>query len=277
MMSPHERSFVSSMGPKEMSKHTLRVAFLHVAPLPGDLAHNRRLIERGITTAAGAGATWITTPELAICGYTFTDRIGTDWIVPQPDAWMMTICSLAARHRVALVLSYPERDRRMNTLHNSLFAIGPDGAIVGAPRKMNTLRVGSESWSTSGKHTTPVPVPPFDHVGLLICADAFSIGIAENLRTQGAQILVSAAAWAPGLHGPNGEWERCTQETGLPLFVCNRTGPDRTLDFTNAVSVVVKNGRRLVSLSSTRSTVFMIDWSLGTQDMATPTYQRVDL
>ena len=257
--------------------HMLRVALLHLAPLPGDLTHNRRLIETAITTAAGAGATWIITPELAVCGYTFSDRIGTDWIVPQPDAWMMNVCRLAARCRVALFVSYPERDRRLNILYNSLFVIGPDGAIVGTHRKINTLQVGSESWSTPGKQATPVPIVPFDRVGLLICADAFSIGIAESLRAQGARILVSSSAWAPGLHGPNGEWERCTRETGLPLFVCNRTGRDTTLNFTQAVTVAVKDGPRLLSVSSARSTVFVIDWNLDTQDLATPAYQRIEL
>ena len=90
-------------------------------------------------------------------------------------------------------------------------------------------------------------------------------------------MLVSSAAWAPGLHGPNGEWERCTKDTGLPLVVCNRTGPDRTLDFTRAESVVVKDGQRLLSLSSKRSTLFVLDWNLQTQNLATRQYRRIDL
>ena len=260
-----------------MSTHMLRVALLHLALLPGDLTHNRRLIETAITTAAGAGATWIIRPEHAVCGYTFADRIGTDWIVPQPDAWMMSVCRLAARCRIALFVSCPERDRRMNILYNSLFVIGPAGAIVGTRRKINRLQVGSESWSTPGKQATPVPIVPFDRVGLFICAYAFLIGIAESLRTQGARILVSSSAWAPGLHGPNDEWERCTRKTGLPLFVGNGTGRDTTLNFTQAVSVVVKDGRRLLSVPSTRSTVLVIDWNLDSQDLATPAYQRIEL
>jgi len=260
-----------------MSTHMLRVVLLHLAPLPSDLTHNQRLIETVITTAAGAAATSIITPELAVGGYTFADRIGTDWIVPPPDAGMMSVCRLAARYRVALFVLYPERDRQRNIRYNSLFVIGPDGATVGTHRKINTLQVGSESWSMPGTQATPVPIVPFVRVGLLICADAFSIGIAESLRAQGARILVSSSAWAQGLHGPNDEWERCTRKTGLPLFVCNRTGRDTTLNFTQAVSVVVKDGRRLLSLSSTRSTVFVIDWKLDTQDLATPAYQRIEL
>ena len=40
-------------------------------------------------------------------------------------------------------------------------------------------------------------------------------------------MLISSAAWAPGFHGPNGEWERCTEDTGLPWWCAiaqGRTG-----------------------------------------------------
>ncbi len=260
-----------------MSRTSLRIAFLHLAPLPGRIAHNRRLIEAAVSTAAEAGATWILTPELAVCGYTFADQIGVEWIEPQPDPWMTHMCRLAAQWRVTLFLSHPERDRQTKQLHNSLFVITPDGTITGAHRKINALRVGSEAWSTPGLEAIPVAAPPLERVGLLICADAYSPGIAENLRRQGAGLLVSAAAWAPGFHGPNGEWERCTKDTGLPLLVCNRTGPDITLDFTKAESVVAKNGRRLLSMSAARSTMFLIEWDLRLQDLAAPSYQRIDL
>lgn len=260
-----------------MATPTLRIAFLHLAPVLGDLAGNRRLIETAVAQAAQTGATWILTPELAVCGYSFSDRIGTDWIVPQPDEWMAHMGRLASRLRITLFLSQPERDRRTKQLHNSLFVIAPDGTLAGAHRKINALRTGSESWSTPGTEATAVAVAPLDRVGLLICADAYSPGIAESLRRQGARMLVSAAAWAPGFHGPNGEWERCTSDTGLPLFVCNRTGPDLTMDFTKSESVVAKDGVRRLSMSASRSTVFLVEWDLLRQDLAAPSYQRIEL
>ena len=260
-----------------MSAHTLRIALLHLAPIPGDITKNRRLVEKAVNAAARLGATWIITPELIVAGYTFADHIGTKWIVPQPDPWMTHMSRLAARLRVTLFLSCPEQDRTSHKLYNSLFAIAADGTIVGSHRKINTLRVGSEAWSTPGTQAVAIPVPPFTRVGMLICADAYTSEIAQNLQAQGAQLLVSAAAWAPGHHGPNGEWERCTSDTGLPLIVCNRTGPDRTLDFTKAETVVVKDGRRLLSLSSKRSTVFAIEWDLEKQTLATQEYRTVYL
>ncbi len=260
-----------------MLTRTLRIALLHLAPIPGDLARNRQLVEIAVNAAARLGAEWVITPELIVPGYTFADSIGTAWIVPQPDSWMTHMSRLAARLHIALFLSYPEQDRRSRKLYNSLFAIAADGTIAGTHRKIHTLRVGSESWSTAGTQAAAIPVHPFTHVGMLICADAYTSEIARHLQTQGTQLLVSSAAWAPGLHGPNGEWERCTSDTGLPLIVCNRTGPDRTLDFRQAESVVVKDGRRLLSLSSTRSAVFSIEWDLETRTLATKEYRTVYL
>ncbi len=219
----------------------------------------------------------IITTELCVCGYTFTERIGTDWIMPQPDRWMTRICQLTARMQVTIFLSHPERDPRSNTLHNTVFVITSDGAIGGSHRKINVLQTGSESWSTPAVQVAPIRIPPFGPVGILICADAFSPGIAKSLAGQGARILISSAAWAPGFHGPNGEWERCTQDTGLALLVCNRTGPDRTLDFTSAESVVAKDRKRLLTLSSDRSTVFTLDWNIGKQNLATSQYQSIPL
>ena len=262
---------------KPMARPTLRIAFLHLAPVPGDLVQNRRAIEAAVARAAQTGATWILTPELAVCGYTFADTLGTDWIEPQPDQWVSTLCRLAARLHVTLFLSHPERDRKTDSLHNSLFVITPERCVVGSHRKINTLRVGSEAWSSPGHRAEPITLAPVGRVGLLICADAYTPAIAENLKAHGAQILVSSAAWAPGLHGPNGEWERCTRDTGLPLLVCNRTGPDRTLNFSQAESVVVQDGQRLLSFRSMRSSIFIIDWDLATNRLASKRFQQIAL
>jgi len=260
-----------------MPPQTLRIALLHLAPIPGDLAQNRRLVETAVTAAARLGAAWIITPELIVTGYTFADRIGTEWILPQPDPWMAHMSRLAARLRITLFLSCPEQDRTSRKLYNSLFVITANGTIAGAHRKIHTLKVGSEAWSSPGTQAVAIPVPPFTRIGLLICADAFTSSIARNLQAQGAQLLVSSAAWAPGHHGPNGEWEQCTSDTGLPLIVCNRTGPDRTLDFSKAESVVAKDGRRLLSLSSARSAIFTIEWDIEARTLATQHYHQHDL
>jgi 5-aminopentanamidase len=247
----------------------MRTAFLHLAPVAADVEHNQRMIEAGIAIAANAGAQLVLTPELATTGYTFANVIGTDWILPQPDLWVRGICDLARRYQTAILLAHVERDEVRATLHNSLFAISADGDLLGRHRKINTLRVGSEAWSVPGTTATVVDLNPNLKAGLLICADACTTEIARQMKTSGAKLLLSAAAWAPGLHGPNGEWERLTHETGLPLFVCNRTGKDVALDFAGGESVIVWRGSRLLSMKSPQSAVFVVDWNMEQERLET--------
>ncbi len=255
----------------------MRIAFLHIAPLPGEVEHNQRLIEAGIIIAAEAGADLVLTPELATTGYGFSARIGTDWIATQPDAWVSGIFGLARRHGTAVLLGHVERDEVHGTLHNSLFAISATGELVGRHRKINTLCVGSEAWSIPGKDATVLDLLPNVKAGILICADACSIEIARQMKTSGAKILLSAAAWAPGLHGPNGEWEQITQELGLPLFVCNRTGQDTGLSFVKAESLIDYRGSRLLSMESAQSVVFVVGWNVEEERLETAQPSRFDI
>ncbi|MEP6886971.1 MAG: hypothetical protein ABI945_01470 [Nitrospirales bacterium] len=54
------------------------------------------------------------------------------------------------------------------------------------------------------------------------------------------------------------------RKTLTPALGGNCTGPDRTLDFTRAESVVVKDEQRVLALSSTHSTMVVIAWNLQT-------------
>jgi len=242
----------------------LRIGLLHCAPGLGALAENRALIERGIEGAARHGASWVLTPELAVCGYGFAAVTGTEWILPQPDAWMMDVAARARRLGISVFLGCPERDPDTGRLHNSLFAIDRDGRMAGRHRKLHVIP-GSESWSTPGQQLEPVVVDDI-RVGLLVCADAYPPGPARRLAELGAQVLVSAAAWAPGEHGPAGEWEARSQETGLPVIVCNRTGTEPVMDFEGAESVLVRGGQREVEFSAPASTLVIVDWTLGGTD-----------
>ena len=238
------------------------MALLHLAPEPGDVVANQRAVERGLIEAAEAGAQWVLTPELAISGYTFADQEGTAWISPQPDSWVKSLLSILAQSGQTLFLGLPERDPDTGALHNTLLVLGPDG-IIGRHRKVLTLKSGSEAWSSPGDGAVPVEVAPIGPIGLLVCADACEPMLARNLADQGAQMLLSAANWAPDRYGPAVEWERATRDTGLPLIVCNRTGSGRNLDFREAQSVVVVDGERIFEHVSPEPALVLLDWDLS--------------
>ena len=177
---------------------------------------------------------------------------------------MAEVQACARALAVTVFVGLPERDPTTDLLHNALLAIGPDGQLLGRHRKIRTLSVGSEAWSSPGSEVAPVSAPLLGPVGMLICADACDDTLATSLQEQGARLLVSAASWAPGDDGPSGEWEQCSAASGLPMIVCNRTGVGRTLDFSGSESVVVRNGERVLTLTSSTPAVFLLQWSRST-------------
>jgi predicted amidohydrolase len=232
------------------------VALLHLAPRPGDIAHNKRLVESAVRRAAAMGAAFVVSPELVVSGYGFRDAIGTDWIARDQPALLAWAGDLARQTSVSLLLGAPEADGR---LFNSLILFARDGSRRGHHRKVMALKVGSESWSTAGDRGTVVTVDGIGRVGLFVCADMYSKRLVDETAAQQIDLLVSSAAWAPGHHGPNGEWERASIETGRPVLVCNRTGMD-AMDFTEAQSVAAVGGTIASSHSSPDSAIVLLDW-----------------
>jgi predicted amidohydrolase len=141
---------------------------------------------------------------------------------------------------------------------NAAVLIDADGQVVGAHHKVLVLRGGTESWATPGCELKTIAWQG-SKVGLLICADAYNVSHAEELARQGANVLLGLAAWAPGAHGPSGEWETCSKNTGLCFYVCNRTGKDTQLSFEGSASIVAVNGTRKAEYSDVRPAILTMD------------------
>jgi len=232
------------------------LALLHLAPRPGEVEHNKRMVEDAVLRASAMGARLVVSPELAISGYGFRDLIGTDWIADQQAALFAWAAKLARRASAFLILGTPEADR---SLFNSMIVFDPDGDKIGRHRKVMTLKVGSESWSTAGDRATAITIDGIGRLGLFVCADMYSKQLVNETAVQDVDLLVSSAAWAPGHHGPNGEWERASLETARPVLVCNRTGED-SMDFRASQSVAAAGGRIASSHSSPQAAIVLVDW-----------------
>ena len=248
-------------------KKSLQIGLLHLAPTLGALEANRALIESGTRAAAGLGADWIVSGELVVPGYRFAPLLGTKWIGEQPDVWMRRLGELGAELGVVTFLSHPERDIASGRLFNSLFVIGREGRLLGRQRKLHPTPI-SEGWASGGAPSGPVLVDGLQ-VGLLVCADAYAAGPALRLRAAGAQLLVSSAAWWPGEWGPNGEWEARTNDTGIAMIVCNRTGRDGGSHMTDAESLIVDRGVKVLTLRAADSTVFVVECLIHKSHIAT--------
>lgn len=247
--------------------HIIKIALLHLLLQPGELEHNRRLIEQGVKLAASQQADWIITPELAVSGLQFPGKIGTGWITPQPDPWMLKFLQLVKSLQADVFLGCPEKGEN-GSLYNTVFYINRQGRLAGKQRKVTV----TDRWSSSGDMVAPITVDQVK-VGVLICSDSYPPQHAAALSAQKASLLLAPSSWGPGFHGPEGEWEQRSRETRLPLFVCNRTGEEETLNYWGAESLVIKDGNRLLSHQSEQSALLAFQWDLEAMDLISPGFK----
>ena len=253
----------STKNNSENKKPTIKLALLHLELKYADIDANYRLLKHAIRTAAKNDAKWIVTPELVLTGYRFDKKIGTDWIETGTDKWVQGLQDLTAELKINLFLSHLEKTPDDWKTYNTLFVINTHGKTLTRHHKINTIPI-SEAWSTPGKSAKTVKLDGYN-VGLLICADAWPEKHAKSLKQKGAELIISTANWAPGKYGPKDTWELRSKETSLPLIVANRTGIERSFDLTKAESVLVSNGKRLVTHTSESSSILLLDWEQATQ------------
>lgn len=244
-------------------KDSIHIALLHLSLSFADLDSNYQLIEQATRRAAAEGAQWVVTPELALTGYRFDLALGTDWISTGPDEYVQRAQALADELNISLFLSHLERSPVDKKAYNTLFVIDAHGEIIARHHKINTIPI-SEDWSSPGTSAKPVSIDGHP-VGLLICADAWPTDHAASLKQQGAEIIISSASWGPGIYGPGDTWEKRSRETGLPVFVANKTGRERGIDQSDAVSVLSFAGERLAEHQSKESSLLLISWNTHTQ------------
>ena len=156
------------------------------------------MVEGAVLRASARGASFIVSPELVVSGYGFRDAIGTDWIARDQAGLFDWAGRLACRASAFLLLGTPEAQPD-GKLFNSMILFSPEGTRLGHHRKINVLKQGSESWSTPGDRATVLTVDGIGRVGIFVCADMYSRRLVEETAAQDVDLLVSSAAWAPGL------------------------------------------------------------------------------
>jgi len=199
----------------------------------------------------------ILTPESAVSGYEFYKILGKDWIKADYPKIIEKLSQLALENKVAMILGSPVYEEKSEKYYNAAIFIDEQGQVIGEYHKIMALH-GSEAWSDPGAEIKPVEWRDYK-IGLLICADAYSERIKAELVKQNVNVLISSAAWGPGLHCPSGEWEKLSKETEVCLFVCNRTGNENTINFEGSTSTIVVNGYRRLEYADKRSAILTID------------------
>ncbi|MEN6413544.1 MAG: carbon-nitrogen hydrolase family protein [Veillonellales bacterium] len=246
----------------------MRIALLHLDLSGGPEERNLVLLEQAVTLAAREGAQWVITPETALQGYFFTQK-GRPFSIPvQPAPVLQPLRQLAATYGLILFLCCAERDESSGLCYNSCLVIDDDGEVIGRHRKMRSHGTGAEGWAAKGTGLEPFSCKEMT-AGVLVCADAYYERNAQILKTKQAQVIIVPAAWPPGGCGgpPVNAWERCSRESGLPVWICNQTGNRERMDMSEAESAVVVNGKMQFAYSGLQQAVLLFDWDAANQKL----------
>ena len=230
---------------------------LHLAFRYDNVSHNVDLLETLFLKALQLKPDIVVMPELAVSGYEFYKEIGKEWIRDRVPGIVERFSLLAEKNHAAIILSSPRYNVERERYYNAAIFIDEHGQVLGEHCKINVLP-GSEGWSSPGYEVKPIYWNGHK-IGLLICSDAYTENIARKLAAQGANVLISPAAWATGMHEPNGEWEQRSIETGLSMYVCNRTGKEDKMNFEGSASAVIAGGRRIFEYSGKQPAILTVD------------------
>ncbi len=141
--------------------------------------------------ARGAQADIMLLPELWLDGYDLEHA--SDWATPLGEGGFVHMASLARLNRLHVAGSVLER--HAGGISNTCAFYGPDGALLGAYRKVHLFRLMQEDrYLVAGEHATLCPTQ-WGPVGLTICYDLRFPELFRTLALAGAGLILLPAQW----------------------------------------------------------------------------------
>ena len=214
----------------------LKVATVQMVSLNSDFKGNCSRAEEHIQQAVQNGAKLIVLPELALAGYTFTDRI---WDMAEPlkgrtFQWLKALC---IRHKVYIgtcILEATGED-----FYDTFILVGPGEDELWQHRKIEPASYEAFFFKGAGVNSN-VFKTPLGRIGVAICFDTSKNHTLASLR-QGRPDIVLIPYSCPGLPwfclpGDRERWLDIYADTpkffarrfNVPIVTSNKTG-----DFTS--------------------------------------------
>ncbi len=207
----------------------LRACGVQMDPLLGDPDRNAARICASLSTAADEGARLIVFPEAALTGYLFADLTEARAGAVDPSSAPFTrIGEACADLNVWCVFGAIEASSS-GKIFNSAFLLSPAGEI-GRYRKVHTLCLGVDRFTTAGDHGFRVWETPFGRIGLNICYDGSFPESARVLKLLGAELIVLPTNW-PDIELTTEMVRVRARENHLWYLAVNRVGTERGVTF----------------------------------------------
>jgi len=183
----------------------VRVAMCQTLCVDGDREGNFKRIEESLVEAQKRGAQIACFPESAILGWVNPNAHKLAYPIPGKDCERLQ--SLAIRRGMMLCIGLEEKDG--DRLYGAVVLIGKDGRLFPHHRKINVLPELMTPPYTSGRpEDIKVVETEFGRIGLLICADTFSIRHLEIMRDRKPDLVIVPYGWA----AESDKWPRHGEE-----------------------------------------------------------------
>ncbi|WP_022668595.1 carbon-nitrogen hydrolase family protein [Desulfospira joergensenii] len=242
---------------------SLKIALVHFSVAYKQPDKNLAALKELHRKAARQGAKIILNTELALSGYSFSSRQDVLPFTREPtDKAVREMADLAKELNIFIGITFPEKDPETQSYYNCALVFSPQGRMICRYRKIYS----EKRWARSGN---PLQNGTFDtpwgRIGVAICADSYFGLIPRTLALRGTDLLWVPANWPPtGRLNPLDVWRTRAAENGIYLAACNRTGKDRVMDCTKAVSAVIaSDGTVMKKMSSKESSLLIADIPLN--------------
>ncbi|WP_415948511.1 carbon-nitrogen hydrolase family protein [Streptomyces sp. KLOTTS4A1] len=218
----------------------LRTALLQNSGHPGGVQQNLALLDDNAARAAATGAGLLLAPEMYLTGY----AIGED--IPRlaetadgPSA--KTVAELAARHGLAVLYGYPERDGAQ--VYNSAQLIGPDGTRLANYRKTHLFGDFEQQHFTPGEQLVVQAELGGLRLGIMVCYD---VEFPENARAHALAgtdlLLVPTALMHPFQFVAESLVPVRAFENQMYVAYANRAGTEGAFEFVGRSTLVGPDG-----------------------------------
>ena len=202
-------------------------------------------------------------PELFLTGYNLKDS-ALDLAEPRDGRLISTVREIAAWHRIAIVVGFPEREGP--AVYNTVAAVGADGTPKGFYRKVHLFGGDENRIFRPGTELALVDLP-IGRAGLAICYDIEFPEVARAFAEAGADlILVPSANMLPYWAVPTTLIRARSLENGIAIAYANLSGIEDDLEFTGLSAIVGPDGQDLARAGTSNEALLTV----GHQDLVVP-------
>jgi predicted amidohydrolase len=217
------------------------------APDPvADRRANLAALADAAAKSADSGAHLLITPEMYVTGYNLGAEVIAGLAEESSGPSQQEVSAIAARHGIAILYGYPERDGD-GVVYNAVQLIGGDGLPKANYRKTHLFGdVDREAFAPGSELVVQADLDGV-RVGFLICYD---VEFPEPVRAHadaGTQLLlVPTALMRPYEYVPRQIVPARAIESQLFVAYVNRVGVERDFVYAGETRVVAPDGRELV-------------------------------